>query len=114
MRYALPLAVSLLAVAVLALAGLSAADSARAQIPFFQTCGNVQLESAAPDQSSDITSVLGLGIGADCRMQTDDDDRDQYQFGGIIDFIPPEWGVAEDGDIVDGSGVGTHNTKMVF
>ena len=97
-----------LAILVAAVAVLLNGDGASAH--YYEPCGGGQPESVAANTASNINGNYGIGIGADCKIGGGDDDVNMYNSGGLITFTPPEWGVAKDADIPDGTQVGTFSS----
>ena len=100
-----------LAVAVLT-ALVAGRDSASAH--YFSPCYQASLSDSAAGGAADITTVFGVGIGADCVSGGGDDDIVQYNFGAVIGFTPPEWDVAADADVPDGTKVGTLDARATL
>ena len=99
----------LLAPVAVAFLLIFAAQDISAQVApgYFDPCGSVAVNTTATASPSDIAGNVGTGIGPDCIFRTPDDDRSRSNFGGLITFTPPEWGVASDAGVPDGTLVGT-------
>ena len=80
----------LLALAAVAFLILFATRDVGAQTANFNPCGKFEVASAAPGVSADINTSFGIGIGEDCICRTADDNRAQYNFGGVVTFTPEE------------------------
>jgi hypothetical protein len=93
---------------------LFASRDVGAQEQFFTPCGGYEFASTAPNTTSDITATFGIGIGPDCILRSPDDNRAQYNTGGLISFTPEAWGVAAGADIPDGSKIGTLHSDAVL
>ena len=74
--------------------------------PLFQPCSEVNVVDTSPGVNSDIDTVFGTGLNANCEVTVNPDDHKQYNFGGIISFTPPEWFVPTDAQVTDGAQVG--------
>jgi len=94
-----------LAVAIAALAMLMMRDASGAQ--FFVPCGKINVVNAAAGAPSDVNASFGIGIGEDCVPQPGVDDAAMYNFGGVVGFTPPDWGVPKDSEVADGTTVGS-------
>lgn len=105
-------------IALLVVAGAAAlfvGRDATAQQSFFDPCGGGTLADTAAGATSDITGKFGIGIGADCVPLTGDDPAGgNYNSGGLVNFTPPEWVVAKDEDITDGTKVGSFGSRAVL
>jgi len=103
-------------------------DASGAQ--FFQPCGNAAPRSAQTDPDNkpgqadknatantadDIIGNFGIGLDVStCAPFISTAIANQWNSGGLISFTPNGWGVAEDGDIPDGTKVGTFSSKAVL
>ena len=94
---------SLMAVALF---GLLVMSSGTAEADYFGPCAKLDVADKTPGASSDIASSFGVGIGPDCQARTPDDDPKMSNFGAVISFAPPQWGVAADADLPDGTKFG--------
>ncbi len=94
-----------LVVVIAALAMIMGRD-ASGQGTYFAPCGKVTIVNPAAGAASDIQTQFGVGIGSDCVVQPGVDDYDQYNFGGIVAFTPPDWGVPADDAITNGTAIG--------
>ncbi|MEK7247317.1 MAG: hypothetical protein AAB092_02480 [Chloroflexota bacterium] len=87
-----------------------------AQVNYFQPCNTLALSSDAPNAASGIIGTFGIGLDpASCaKFVTSKDRPPNWNSGGLIAFTPPEWKVAKDADIPDGTVVGEFKSKAVI
>ncbi len=83
---------------------------------FFNPCASVQVAATTANTASDITGTFGIGLDpATCGRYSSAAERPgEYNSGGLIYFTPPDWGVAKDADIPDGTTVGTFKSEAVL
>src|SRR3990170_4386977 len=101
MKYLRPGLITLLVLATLVITGTDTAEA-----DYFAPCAKLDVADKTPGASSDIVSSFGVGIGPDCVARTADDDPAMSNFGAVISFAPPQWGVAADADLPDGTKFG--------
>lgn len=82
----------------------------------FDPCAVTQLSSTAPNTTADISTTFGIGLDTStCAPFSSPLERPgQWNFEKLVQFTPPEWTVASDADIPDGTLVGTLNSKVVL
>jgi len=91
-------------VGLLAFVGLLArSDTALAST--FNPSFSVGLSDTAAAANADILQTFGIGVGADGITPSSDDTADS-NFGGVVFFTDPAWGMGKDADVADGAIVG--------
>lgn len=95
-----------LVLAIAALAYIGGRDSS-AQSPFFVPCTTLSVANTAAGAPSDISSSFGIGIGENCIFEPGVDNKNMYNFGGVVNFTPKDWGVKADADVPDGTEIGS-------
>ena len=106
----------LLSIAVLVL--FMGHDASAQQLQFFAPCSTYSVEEPAANAASRLTGTFGIGLDAACAPFADPSQPSntpgQYNSGGLIYFTPPEWEVARDEDIPDGTQIGQFKTKATL
>lgn len=102
--------------AVVAAGAMFMGRDVSAQVNYFQPCSTLAVSNPAANAASDINGSFGIGLDpATCApFVTSRDRTPNWNSGGIIAFTPPEWKVAKDADIPDGTIVGEFKSKAVI
>ena len=105
--------------AAIAIAGLMArSDTAFAEVAFnpagslciVDSAGDADCDATA-DANADIKGAFCIGYDETCTSKTGSPD---INFGGTVNFTPPEWGVAKDADVPDGALVAQLSAKATL
>ncbi len=102
--------------AIVALGALFMGRDVSAQTDFFAPCGKANLTTVDKNVSTTISGNFGIGLDpATCApFGGVAENPPSWNSGGLITFTPPEWKVAKDADIPDGTKVGTFKSKAVL
>jgi hypothetical protein len=102
--------------AIVAAGAMFMGHDAAAQTNFFQPCNTLVLSSNAANAPSDLNGTFGIGLDpATCEPFVSSKDRPpNWNSGGLIAFTPPEWKVAKDAEIPDGTIVGEFKSKAII
>jgi hypothetical protein len=94
---------------------LANAEPSRAQ-NFYYPCSLASLSRTDAGAPADITTTFGIGLDpATCGKFASAQDRPgEWLAGTLIDFTPPQWQVAGDADIPDGTQIGELKTKVAL
>ena len=102
--------------AVVAAGAMFMGRDVSAQANYYQPCNTLALSSTAPNAASDLSGSFGIGLDTTtCAPFISSKERaPNYNSGGIVAFTPPEWKIAKDADIPDGTIVGEFKSKAVL
>jgi hypothetical protein len=101
---------------LLALVLLFLPGSRARSVSNFEPCAVSSLASTAAGAPSDVTTTFGVQLDpATCaRFSSPEERPGQYDVQKIVYFTPPQWHVAVDSDIPDGTRVGTLRNRMTL
>lgn len=106
-----------LLILALSLVMLSGCGATRAQAAFFQPCAVTQLGASGSGQTGDVTTTFGIGVDdlQSCNpFVSPHISPNQYNFDRLVTFTPPDWYIANDADVPDGTVIGSIGSKVTM